>query len=151
MVVLHTIGRVALVATFIVSGVLIFMDIPGTSEMIANKVLPLPEQLTEPVKSLENALGLPIARQIAIAGAAIEIICALLIAVGTLTRWAALLLVLFLAVTTFYLHDFWRMEGADRVVNMTIALYKLSIVGGLLILMASPYLLIVREPRADEF
>ena len=135
MVLLHTIGRVALVATFIVSGVLIFMDIPGTSTMIANKVLPLPAQLADPVKSLENALGMPIQNQLAIAGAAIEI----------------LVLVIFLAVTGFYLHDFWRMEGPDRAVHMAIALYKLSILGGLLILMASPYLLIVREPRQDEF
>ena len=61
------------------------------------------------------------------------------------------MLVIFVALTTFYLHDFWRMEGPDRVLNMMIALYRLSIVGGLLILMAAPYLLVLRAAPRDEF
>src|SRR6266542_796821 len=43
--VVYAIGRIAIVVTFIVSGVLCLIDLGGTEAMIASKALPWPEPL----------------------------------------------------------------------------------------------------------
>jgi putative oxidoreductase len=68
-----------------------------------------------------------------IAGAVLEIVAGLLIAIGVLTRWAALALFVFTAINIYYFHDFWNLGGAE----LMTAFNKLSIMGALLILAAA--------------
>jgi putative oxidoreductase len=55
---------------------------------------------------------------------------------GIGTRLAALALIIYVGVVSFYFHDFWNMAGPDRAANMTSALKNLSMIGALLILFA---------------
>jgi len=59
----------------------------------------------------------------------------------------ALLLVLFVAVTTFYFHNFWDMTGADRINNMIHALKNLSLIGGLLVIAGYPRRVVLEDDR----
>jgi hypothetical protein len=76
--VVYAIGRIAIVITFIVSGVVRLMDIGGTGAMIASKVLPLSEPLAGMAASIEATVGLPFTKVLVIAGAALEIVAGLL-------------------------------------------------------------------------
>ena len=71
-----------------------------------------------------------------IAGMA-ELLCGLSIAFGFMTRIGALGAVAFLVVTTYYMHPFWAMEGAEAKTQMVQATKNLCIMGGLLMLVAS--------------
>ena len=68
--------------------------------------------------------------------AAVEVLCGFLIVVGLAARWAALILVVFTAATIFFVHHFWDMGGTAFYDHMTQALKNLSIMGGLLLIVA---------------
>jgi len=82
---------------------------------------------------------MPIWQTLAILVALVEVVGGLLIAFNVLTRTAAVVMVLFVAVTTFYFHDFWSMpNGPERTNNMVQALKNLSIMGAFLMIAAWP-------------
>jgi len=66
--------------------------------------------------------------------AAIDLIGGLLVLIGFKTRWAALVLLVFVALTVWFAHPFWTMEGAARAANQAHALKNLAIMGALLLL-----------------
>ena len=136
-----TLGRVALVLIFMFSGAQKLFDISGTADQIQAKLI-IPAALTS---QIEVTLGMPIWQMLAIAVALVEIVGGLLITFNVLTRGAAVVLLLFTAVTTFYYHDFWNMAGADRTNNLNLALKNLSIIGALLMLAAWPRHVVVAE------
>src|SRR5262249_40775857 len=121
-------GRIALVVVFIFSGAQKLLDITGTADQIQAKIT-IPAALTDVTSHIENAVGMPIWQVLAIVVALIEIVGGLLIAFNVLTRTAAVVLLLFSAVTTIYVHDFWNMTRPQRANNPTHALKNLSIVG----------------------
>jgi len=130
------IGRIALVAIFIISGVQKFVDISATADAIQSR-LAIPSELSDIVSQIEAATSMSIWQILAIAVASIEVIAALLIAFNVLTRTAAVVLVIFSLVATFYFHDFWNVaSAAERTNQMNHALKNLSIMGGLLMLVA---------------
>ena len=55
---------------------------------------------------------------------------------GLMARWGALLLVVFTAGTIFFVHNFWDMTSDAYEQNMILALKNLSIMGGLLLVVA---------------
>jgi putative oxidoreductase len=145
-----TIGRVALVAIFILSGAQKLLDIARTADYIQSK-LTIPSALTDTAAQIEAAVGMPIWQVLAIIVALVEIVGGLLIAFNVLTRAAAALLLIFTAVTTFYFHDFWNLpEGADRTNQMTNALKNLSMMGALLMLAAWPRRAVIVETAVPE-
>ena len=89
-----TLGRIALVAIFIISGAQKLLDIAGTADYIQSKVT-IPAMLTETTGQIEAAVGMPIWQVLAIVVALIEVVGGLLIAFNVLTRAAANLPVLF--------------------------------------------------------
>ena len=93
---------------------------------------------------------MPIWQVLAIVVALVEIVGGLLITFNVLTRGAAVVLLLFTAVTTFYYHDFWNMAGADRTNNLNLALKNLSIIGALLMLAAWPRHVVVAEASGER-
>ncbi len=100
-------GRIALVITFVVSGVFRLMDVDGSATMIASKLSPLPDPIAGVAASVEATSGMPLAQALAIAGAALEIVAGLAIATGIFTRSAALVLLVFTAASIYYFHNFW--------------------------------------------
>lgn len=132
-----TVGRVLFVVLFVFSGASKLFDIASTTQAIAEKVV-LPAMLTQYTAQLEGITGMPTAQMLAILTGALEVVGGLFIALNFGTRTFAWLLVLFVAVTTFYFHNFWDMTGADRINNMIHALKNLSLIGGLLVIAGYP-------------
>jgi len=68
--------------------------------------------------------------------AMIDLIGGLLLLIGFKTRWVAPVMLVFVALTIWYAHPFWTMEGAARATNQAHALKNLAIMGALLIFAA---------------
>jgi uncharacterized membrane protein YphA (DoxX/SURF4 family) len=139
-----TFGRVLFAVLFIFSGASKFLDLAATTQMISAKVA-IPGMLTEYTTQLEGLTGMPMAQMLAIAAAAIELICGLAIALNFGARFFAIVLILFVIAATFYAHDFWNQTGAEQKNNMIHALKNLSLVGALFIIAG-----IGRGPRSNE-
>ena len=144
-----TLGRIALVVIFVFSGVQKLTDLAATAAMIQSKMV-IPASLGDVQAQIENAVGMSIWQVLAIIAAVIEIAGGLLIAFNVLTRTMAVVLLIFVAVTTFYFHDFWNMTGPDRANNLTQALKNLSIIGGLLILASWPRRVVIVDASGDR-
>ncbi len=133
-----TLGRVLFVVLFVFSGASKLLDIASTTQAIADKVA-LPAMLTPYTTQLEGITGMPTAQMLAILAGVVEVAAGLFIALNFGTRFFAFLLVLFVAVTTFYFHNFWDLPaGADRINNVIHALKNLSLIGGLLVIAGYP-------------
>lgn len=141
-----TLGRVLFVVLFVFSGASKLFDIASTTQAITEKVA-LPALLTPYTTQLEGITGMPTAQLLAILAGAVEVLGGLFIALNIGTRFFALLLVLFVAITTFYFHNFWDMTGPDRINNMIHALKNLSLIGGLLVIAGYPRQIAMEESR----
>jgi putative oxidoreductase len=124
---IYTLGRIFVPLTFVVSGYRHFMSIGALAKLFADKNVPVPMQL-------ETWTGMPRYEVLAYAGAAIEVLCGIMVLIGFKTRFAAVVLILYLIATTAIGHDFWNMEGAAQVANEAQALQNLSIMGALLMI-----------------
>ena len=128
---LHALGRALLPILFIVSGVVKFTNIAGTAAYIGPNRFPA-------VPGLEAALGMNTPTILAYLTAGVETFGGLLVLIGLFTRTAATLLFLLTAATIFYFHNFWDIaDAAQMAAQRTQALKNLSIMGGLLLLMAN--------------
>ncbi|MGC1953738.1 MAG: DoxX family protein, partial [Gammaproteobacteria bacterium] len=106
--------------------------------------LAIPAELSDLTSQIEAATAMTIWQILVVVMAAIEVIGGLLIAFNVLTRTAAVVLLVFAAVTTFYFHDFWNVTAAAEKTNqMDHALKNLSLMGALLMLAAWPRWLMV--------
>jgi putative oxidoreductase len=86
---------------------------------------------------------------LAIAAGTIELLCGLMIALNFGARFAAIVLILFVAASTFYFHDFWNQTGADARNNMIHALKNLSIIGALFVIAGTARFVPVSKPAYD--
>lgn len=121
---LYVLGRISMPWVFIVSAVGKFMNVSGVAgsagmarfeSMIGGSVPP-------------TVVGYIVA--------AIEIVGGVMVLVGFKTRYGAWLLFIFTALTIFFAHDFWDMEGAARAANQTQALKNLAIMSACLMIAA---------------
>lgn len=140
-------GRVLFAALFIVSGAFKLLDIAGTTQMTEKIVLPA--ALASYVSQLESMTGMPMAQMLAIGAGTIELLCGLMIALNFGARFAAIVLILFVAAATFYFHDFWNQTGADARNNMIHALKNLSIIGALFVIAGTARFVPVSKPAYD--
>jgi putative oxidoreductase len=120
----QVICRVLLSVVFIVFGYLQFTNI---GNYIANPAV---------VKAAATS-GILSPTVIAYLVAAIDLFGGLLILVGYQTRWAAVVLIAFIVLTFIFAHNFWTMEGAARAANQAHFYKNLSLIGGLLLLIAA--------------
>ena len=108
------IGRILIVALFLVAGVGKIMGFAGTAGYMAKLGFPAPEVMT--------ALAIVVE-----AGGAILLI------VGWKTRWVAWGLAIFTVIATLAAHRFWEIPDAAQMMNQRIHFLKnLVIIGGLL-------------------
>ena len=145
-----TLGRVLFVVLFVFSGASKLLDIASTTQAITEKVI-LPAMLTQYTAQLETITGMPTAQLLAILTGALEVVAGLFIALNFGTRFFAFLLVLFVAVATFYFHNFWDMaSGPEKINNMIHALKNLSLIGGLLVIAGYPRRVVMEDSRYTD-
>jgi uncharacterized membrane protein YphA (DoxX/SURF4 family) len=128
-----TFGRVLFAVLFIYSGATKLFAIQATADAIAAKV-PIPEVLAPYTAQLEAMAGMPTAQVIAIVAGAFEVIAGLMIALNFGTRFFALLLIIFIALVTYYFHDFWDQAAPDNAKTLVDALKNLSLIGALFVI-----------------
>lgn len=127
----YTLGRILLPLIFIVFGVQKLMNVAGIARMIADNNVPIPDEIVPYLGGISKfeAAGYLVG--------AVELICGLMVLIGLKARWGALVLVVFTACTIFFVHHFWDMQGEAFAANLRDALMNLSIMGGLLLVVAS--------------
>ena len=126
----YLLGRILVPLVFLVEGIRKLMNVEGITKMLADNHVPIPDQI------IPYLGGMPKYQAAGYLIAAVEVLCALMIMAGLAARWAALVLVVFTAATIFFVHHFWDMAGDAYFSNMTEALKNLSIMGGLLLVVA---------------
>ncbi len=125
-----TFGRVLFAVLFIYTGATKLFGIQATADFIASKVA-IPALFAPYASQLETMTGMPMPQMLAIAVGALEVIAGLMIALNFGARFFALLLILFIAVATFYFHDFWNQSPPENARTLVEALKNLSIMGAL--------------------
>jgi putative oxidoreductase len=110
-------GRILLSAVFIMGGIGKITGFSFEESLVAAKHLPMP------------AVALAIAL-------VIELVGGLAILTGLFTRFTAWIVFLYLIPTTFLFHNFWAVQGADRIDAMIHFEKNLAIMGGLVLLAA---------------
>jgi putative oxidoreductase len=126
----YTIGRVLLPVYFIVAGIQKLMNIQAFAKSLSDSGIPVPDQIADWLGSIPKYEGLGYLL------GAVEVICGLMILVGLMARWGALVLICFTACTIFFVFHFWDMTGPAFALNQEQALMQLSIMGGLLLLVS---------------
>jgi putative oxidoreductase len=111
------VGRILLGAIFMVSGIAKLVDPGGAVGYM-------------------NQQGVPAADVLVYVAGLAEVAGGLSIISGFLTRVGAIGLVVFLAITIGYFHDFWNLADPERKTQMVQFMKDLSIIGGLLLLVA---------------
>jgi putative oxidoreductase len=128
-----TFGRVLFAVLFLYAGATKLFAIPATAEFIATKVT-IPEVVLPYTAQLEAATGMPTMQMLAVAVGSFEIISGLMIALNLAARFFAILMIIFVAATTFYFHDFWNQAPPDNAKTLMDALKNLSLIGALFII-----------------
>jgi putative oxidoreductase len=80
--------------------------------------------------------GMANATTLLIVATIFELVGGLMVFLGLWVRFGAFLLFLFMIPTTLVFHHFWQLQGPDRMLQMIMFMKNVSIIGGLLILMA---------------
>lgn len=112
---LPVLARIMLAAIFILSGIAKITAFAGTAGYIASKGLPVPEVLAALTIALEVGGGI-------------------LLVVGFLTRWIALLFAAFCVATAVIFHNFWAVPADAEAVQQAMFLKNIAIGGGFLAL-----------------
>jgi putative oxidoreductase len=77
-------------------------------------------------------LGFPAADAFAVLAIVIELGAGLMLVVGWRTRWAAWILIAFVAVATAMAHRFWQFDAAQYANQLNHFLKNIAVIGGLL-------------------
>lgn len=112
------VGRIALAAIFLISGLGKILDFSSTQEYMRSH-------------------GLSTATAILLIGAIVfELVGGLSVVLGVKARFGAMLLFVFIAVASYYFHDFWNIaaDQPDHRNQMIHFLKNISIMGGLLMI-----------------
>ncbi|QIG91639.1 MULTISPECIES: DoxX family protein [unclassified Bradyrhizobium] len=141
---LITFGRVLFAVLFLYSGATKLFGIQVTADVLTAKVT-VPAVIAPYTQQIETFASMPFMQLLAITIGAFEIIAGLMIAVNVLTRFFAILLIIFVCFATFYFHDFWNQAAPDNGKTLMEALKNLSLIGALFIIAGYG-----RGPRRDE-
>jgi uncharacterized membrane protein YphA (DoxX/SURF4 family) len=130
-------GRLCLSVVFIVAGVRMLLDWQGSEHYFIAALCDW-LSITMGCEPLQNLIETAMNRSfLFLAGG---VFCALagglLVLLGLSVRLGAFLLFLFLAPATLLFHHFWTLQGIDRQTQMEMFIRNISIIGGLLLLLA---------------
>jgi putative oxidoreductase len=126
-------GRVLFAVLFIYSGATKLFDIQATAAAIAAKVV-IPAVIAPYTTQLETVTGMQLPQLLAIVSGAFEILAGLMIALNFAVRFFSILLIIYIALVTFYFHDFWNQTPPDNGKTLVDALKNLSLIGALFML-----------------
>ena len=129
-----TFGRILFAVLFIYTGATKLFAIQATADFIATKVI-VPEMIAPYAKQIETATAMTTPQLLAIAVGALEIIAGLMIALNFGARFFAMLLIIYVAVATFFFYDFWNQAAPENGKMLVDALKNLSIIGALFMIM----------------
>jgi len=129
-----TFGRILFAVLFIYTGATKLFAIAATADVIAAKVA-IPEVIAPYAQQVEQATGMGTPQLLAIAIGGLEIFAGLMIALNFGARFFALLMIVYVAVATFYFYDFWNQAAPDNAKVLVDALKNLAIIGALFMIM----------------
>jgi putative oxidoreductase len=136
MTVAYTIGRIFLPILFLVNGIQKVINVGDMAKLLEASGIVIPQQIVPYLEMVPYFGSMPKYELLGYLIAVIEIACGLMVLIGLKARWAALMLIVFTACTIIFVHHFWDMEGAALIEARTEALKNLSIMGGLLLVVA---------------
>jgi putative oxidoreductase len=110
-------GRVLLSLMFVLAGIGKIGGFAGTAGYIASKGLPASELLTGLVILLEIGAGVALA-------------------LGFLSRWAALALAAFTLIASLIFHAYWSLPADQQMAQQLMFMKNIAIIGGLLFVAA---------------
>jgi uncharacterized membrane protein YphA (DoxX/SURF4 family) len=132
---LFAFGRSVIVIPFVVSAILTLFDANALAQIISAKLEPFAgTPILQGVTWFEATLGLPFAKTLVLAGATLEVVASVLIAIGVLLRPASVVLLIFAGIAIYCLP--WSSQSMPDVIMR--ALEELSIAGALLVLCTYP-------------
>jgi len=114
---LSLIGRIALAWIFIEAGFGKLTAIQGTADYIRHA-------------------GVPMADVAVWAAIVIELLGGIALAIGWKARWMAALFVVFVAVASYFFHQYWTADAAEMMNQKNHFLKNISIIGGMLYVIA---------------
>jgi putative oxidoreductase len=125
----YSLGRMLVPAVFIISGVQMFMNVGEIARTLAGR-FPLPVEIERYLGGLSRyeTAGYLLA--------AIQTLCAIMVLVGLKARWGAWVLLIISVASILLAHKFWTLAGAAALSNQPLAIMNLSIMGGLLLIIA---------------
>ena len=129
-----TFGRILFAVLFIYTGAIKLFAIAATADVIAAKVA-IPEVIAPYAQQVEQATGMATPQLLAIAIGGLEIFAGLMIALNFGVRFFAMLMIVYVAVATFYFYDFWNQAPPDNAKVLVDALKNLAIIGALFMIM----------------
>jgi|SRR3569833_3079245 len=129
-----TFGRVLFAVLFIYTGAAKLFGIQATADVIAAKVV-IPELLAPYAAQLETITHMPTPQMLAMLAGGFEVLAGVMIAINFLPRFFAALMIIFVAGTIYYFHDFWNQTPPDNAKTLIDALKNLSIIGALFMIL----------------
>lgn len=129
-----TFGRILFAVLFIYTGATKLFAVQATADFIAAKVM-VPEVIAPYAQQVEQATSMTTPQLLAIAVGVLEIVAGLMIALNFGARFFAMLLIVYVAVATFYFYDFWNQAPPDNAKMLVDALKNLAIIGALFMIM----------------
>ncbi len=109
-------GRLCLAAVFLQSGIDKVFNIGRTAKLMAAKGMPMADLLVYPAT-------------------AIVLVGGILLLIGWKARWAALALIVFMVIATFYFHDFWNVPKEQYINQFHHFIKNLGLIGALFMIM----------------
>lgn len=129
-----TFGRILFAVLFIYTGATKLFAIQATADLIATKVV-VPDVIAPYAKQLETATAMTTPQLLAIAVGGLEVIAGLMIALNLGARFFAMLMIIYIGVSTVLFYDFWNQAAPDNAKMLVDALKNLSIIGALFMIM----------------
>ena len=129
-----TFGRILFAVLFIYTGATKLFAIQATADFIATKVV-VPDVIAPYAKQVETATAMTTPQLLAIALGGLEIIAGLMIALNFGARFFAMLMIVYMVVSTVLFYDFWNLPAPDNAKMLVDALKNLSIIGALFMIM----------------
>ena len=129
-----TFGRILFAVLFIYTGAARLFAMQATVDFIAAKVV-VPDMIAPYAKQIEAVTAMTTPQLLAISVGVLEIIAGLMIALNFGARFFAMLMVIYIAVSTVLFSDFWNQPAPDNAAIVVDALKNLSIIGALFMIM----------------